>query len=242
MILSRVYPGDSLDIDLDTPDARAQLAERYRPPSPEWLRLNLIASVSGSAVGSDGTSETLTNPADRKLLGVIRSLADVVLVGAASVRAEGYFVPKRAALAVVTTSGDLSGHRITSTGDRGALLVLCPAGSVATARSTIGDAAATIIPVADTDGILSATEIVAALRTAGYASIVSEGGPTLASHLLAGDVVDELCLSTSPTINGGAVPVFGTEAFTGHPLELSQLMVDDRGGTYARWLVSATAG
>lgn len=241
MILSRVFPGDALSIDLDSPDARERLADLYRPPRRDWLRLNLIASVSGSATGSDGTSETLTNPADRKLLGVIRSLADVVLVGAASVRAEGYFVPRRAALAVVTSSGDLSGHRITATGERGPLVILCPATSVDTVRSTVGSPDARIIAVADTQGILAATDIVAALRSEGFASIVSEGGPALAAHLLHGDVVDELCLSTSPTLNGAHIPVFGSAEFADRPLRLEQLMVDDASGVYARWLVATAA-
>ncbi|WP_181134458.1 dihydrofolate reductase family protein, partial [Rathayibacter sp. AY1D5] len=71
----------------------------------------MIASVTGSSTGSDGTSETLTNRVDRTILGVVREQADVVLVGAASVRAEGYRVPRRVPLAVVSASGDLAGHR-----------------------------------------------------------------------------------------------------------------------------------
>jgi riboflavin biosynthesis pyrimidine reductase len=239
VILSRVFPGSAVSIDLESADARDQLADLYRPPREDWLRLNLIASVSGGATGSDGTSETLTNAADRKLLGVIRSLADVVLVGAASVRAEGYFVPRRAALAVVTSSGDLSGHRITSSGERGPLIVLCPAGSVGRVRSTVGSAAVRVIPVDDVHGILAATDIVAALRAEGFASIVSEGGPALAAHLLHGGVVDELCLSTSPTLNGANIPVFGAAETDDLPLRLDQLMVDDASGVYARWLVGA---
>jgi riboflavin biosynthesis pyrimidine reductase len=246
VILSRVFPGDAVRVDLDAADSRELLSGLYRPPRADWLRLNLIASVSGSATGSDGTSETLTNAADRKLLGVIRSLADVVLVGAASVRAEGYFVPRRAALAVVTSSGDLSGHRITSTGERGPLLVLCPATSVDKVRSTVRSADARILAVPDTDGFLAATDIVSALRSAGFSSIVSEGGPVLAAHLLHGGVVDELCLSTSPTLNGASIPVFGSAEFANRALRLDQLMVDDASGVYARWLIEpesvATAG
>ena len=241
MILSRVFPGKVVSLDLESSDARDRLADLYRPPHHEWLRLNLIASVSGGATGSDGTSETLTNPADRKLLGVIRSLADVVLVGAASVRAEGYFVPRHAALAVVTSSGDLSGHRITATGERGPLLVLCPAKSVKKAQSTVGSATVRIIAVDDAEGILSAPDIVGALRAEGFASIVSEGGPALAAHLLHGGVVNELCLSTSPTLNGARIPAFGSAETADRPLKLHQLMVDDASGVYARWLVAGAS-
>ncbi|MDQ1529297.1 MAG: hypothetical protein QOH77_1087, partial [Actinomycetota bacterium] len=224
---------------LDGADARDRLTELYRPPAEDWLRLNLVGSVSGSATGSDGTSETLTNPADRLLLGVIRMLADVVLVGAQSVRAEGYFVPRRAALAIVTSSGDLTGHRITSTGQRGPLLVLCPASAEKRARETIGDENAKVIVVADEAGSLAAADIVAALRDAGLRSIVSEGGPHLAARLLHGGVVDELCLSTSPVLNGANIPLFGSSEFAGRALSLRSLMVDSASGVYARWAIEA---
>jgi riboflavin biosynthesis pyrimidine reductase len=234
-----VFPEAQTAIALDGADARDRLTELYRPPAEDWLRLNLVGSVSGSATGSDGTSETLTNPADRLLLGVIRMLADVVLVGAQSVRAEGYFVPRRAALAIVTSSGDLTGHRITSTGQRGPLLVLCPASAEKRARETIGDENAKVIVVADEAGSLAAADIVAALRDAGLRSIVSEGGPHLAARLLHGGVVDELCLSTSPVLNGANIPLFGSSEFAGRALSLRSLMVDSASGVYARWAIEA---
>jgi riboflavin biosynthesis pyrimidine reductase len=235
VILTRVYPTTDAPIDLDDADARDRLADLYRPPREDWLRLNLIGSVSGSATGSDGTSETLTNAADRALLGVIRTLSQVVLIGAASVRAEGYFVPRRAALAVVTRTGDLTGHRITSTGQRGPLIVLCPVKSVSTAKATVEDPNARVIAVPDSDGTLAASDIVGALRSAGYRSIVAEGGPNLASQLLAGEVVDEVCLTTSPVLNGASIPLFGSTEFAARPLELTQLLVDNASGIYARW-------
>jgi riboflavin biosynthesis pyrimidine reductase len=239
VIITPVYPESAGAIDLEDTDARDRLAGLYRPPREDWLRLNLVGSVSGGATGSDGPSETLTNAADRLLLGVIRMLADVVLVGAASVRAEGYFVPRKAALAVVTSSGDLTGHRITSTGQRGPLIILCPAMAAARARDTIGDANARVVVVPDVDGVLAPVDIVESLRSAGYRSIVSEGGPRLAAQLLAGGVVDELSLSTSPVLNGTSIPLFGTNEFDGHAVTLASLMVDSASGVYARWLLAA---
>jgi riboflavin biosynthesis pyrimidine reductase len=240
VILTRVFPpvpgapaGDPIDLEVD--GARDLLADLYRPPRENWLRLNLIGSVSGGATGTDGTSETLTNPADRVLLNVIRALSDVVLVGAASVRAEGYFVPRRAALAVVTGTGNLAAHRITTTGQRGPLLVLCPASAAEQARESLGEVAATIIVVADTGGRLAGADIVSALREAGYHSIVCEGGPSFAAQLLREGLVDEVCLSTSPKLNGAGVPLFGDAEFATLPLTLTQLMTDDASGIYARW-------
>jgi riboflavin biosynthesis pyrimidine reductase len=235
VILTPAFPHAGLPIDLDAADARERITELYRPPSEDWLRLNLIGSVSGSATGSDGTSETLTNPVDRVLLGIIRSLSDVVVVGAASVRAEGYFVPRNGALAVVSRSGNFTGHHIRDTGRHGTVLILCPAAAADTARATVGLSGVTVVPVPDVGGSLSAAAIVTALREAGYRSIVAEGGPALATQLVLGGVVDELCLTTSPVLNGGKLPLFGREEFDDHPLTLSQLLIDGGGATYARW-------
>jgi riboflavin biosynthesis pyrimidine reductase len=241
VILTPVFPIAANPIDLESADAKQRITELYGPPRKDWVRLNLIASVSGSATGPDGTSETLTNSADRLILGVIRALSDVVVVGAASVRAEGYFVPRSGALAVVSRTGDFGGHQIRGTGNSGTLLILCPASVADTARSTIGLPDVTVLAVPDVDGSLSATAIVTALRGQGFRSIVAEGGPGLATQLVLGGVVDELCLTTSPVLNGGKLPIFGADEFDGRALELSQLLIDADGFSYARWALRQPA-
>ena len=237
MILSRVHPAAEV-VDLDSLASRDRLLELYRPPATTWLRLNLITSVSGSAGGSDGTSETLTNPADRRLLGVIRELSDVVLIGAESLRREGYLLPSRSRLAVVTGSGDLSGHRLSPEIETGRMLVVCPASAVGAVRASLGERAVEIVVVADVAGRLRITDIVDALHQRGHVAIVCEGGPRLAAQLVAEDLVDEVCLSTSPTIGGTSLPLLvGTDSQT-RSLDLSQLLVDDSSGLYARWTVT----
>jgi riboflavin biosynthesis pyrimidine reductase len=237
VILARVVPRFDDPIDLDAPDAREQLAELYRPVSAEWVRLNLIGSVSGSATGPDGTSDTLTNPVDRIILKLIRRSADVVVVGAASIRAEGYFIPRSGTLAVVSRTGNFAGHQLKGTTADGNLVILCPEAAVETARTTIGMPDVTVLAVPDTGGSLSAPDVVTALRGAGFRSIVVEGGPQLATLFVVDNAVDELCLTTSPVLNGGRMPLFGAREFAEHPLILSQLLVDGSGATYARWLV-----
>jgi riboflavin biosynthesis pyrimidine reductase len=223
----RLLAGDAVEhIDLDD---RARLLELYAPPRPDWLRLNLVASISGSATGSDGTSETLTSRADRRILGVIRELADAVLVGANSVRAEGYQLPKRAPLAIVTRSGELDGHRLG--GSARQAVVFGPESARTTAAASID---ARFVAVAD-DSIAT---LLAALRGEGYASIVCEGGPNLAAQLIAAGAVDELCLTTSPRLNGNALPLFGSGAAEEVPVELDQLLVDEDGTLFARWRLS----
>ncbi|MBA2471912.1 MAG: dihydrofolate reductase family protein, partial [Pseudonocardiales bacterium] len=52
------------------------------------VRLNMIASLDGAAT-VDGLSGGLGGPADHRVFAALRELADVVLVAAGTVRAEG---------------------------------------------------------------------------------------------------------------------------------------------------------
>jgi riboflavin biosynthesis pyrimidine reductase len=235
VILTRVHPAPAESLQLDAAGSRDRLLQLYRPPRAEWLRLNLVMSVSGSAAGADGTSESLTSTADRRILGVIRELSDVVLVGAASVRVEGYQLPRRSRLAVLTSSGDLSGHRLGD--DAGRLIVVCPESAVESARASVGDAEFLI--VAETDGRASMPDVVGALRGAGLASIVCEGGPHLATQLVAAGLADELCLTTSPRLTPVSLAVLGQRRFAESALTLSQLIVDESSALFARWAIAA---
>lgn len=222
MILRPLVPTGP-EVDLDD---RAALLELYRLPRADWLRLNFVTTVDGSAAGSDGTSESLTSRSDRRILGVIRELADVVLVGAGSVRAEGYQVPRRAPLAIATRSGDLGGHRVTDV-DR--VVVLGPETARDRVAETLG---AEFIAVGG-----SVRDIVDALRSRGWTAIVCEGGPTLAAELLDARLADELCLTTSPVLGGRALPVLHG-AVERHRLQLAGLLSDEADMLFARWLIA----
>ena len=235
MIVTRVFPGSPLTVDLEETGARAQIVELYRPPREPFVRINLISSVSGSAGGTDGTSETLSNPVDRTILGVIREHGDVVVIGAQSLRAEGYLLPRRVPLAVVTSSGNLAGHGTGPTGATGNVIVVCPPSAVDRVHETSGDMSIEILTVDAPDGRLAIADIIEALAARGLTSIVCEGGPGLAAQFLEAGVVDEVCLSTSPVINGSALPVFGTDDTDQTALRIDQLMVDEASGIYARW-------
>ena len=47
-------------------------------------------SLDGATVGPDGKSGSLSGPADRRALAQTRRLADAILVGASTIRAERY--------------------------------------------------------------------------------------------------------------------------------------------------------
>lgn len=230
MIVRRVHP-DPDSLDIGSASARDVLAQWYSLPGDRWVRLNLVTSVTGSAAGADGTSDSLTNTTDRRILGVIRATSDVVLVGAASVRAEGYQVPRSARLAIVTRTGDLRGHRV-EMGLQDRVTVLCPESAVERVRIELP--ACEVIAIGGS-GEVPPTSIIDALADAGYRRIVCEGGPVLASALLGAGVIDEVCLTTSPVIGDVRLPAFASHDVPDHRVRLVQLCVDDDSYVFTRW-------
>ena len=75
-------------------------------PRTPWLRLNFVSTVDGAAQGSDGKSGGINNAADKAVFDTLRGLADAVVVGAGTARAEGYR-PAAVPIVVVTRSGDV---------------------------------------------------------------------------------------------------------------------------------------
>ncbi len=186
------------------------------------VRANMITSLDGGAT-LNGRSGGLGNAADEHLFAVLRDLADVILVGAGTVRAEGYggirFPPDRAArrlrwgfgaepppIAVVTGRGlDPRSPLFADT--------LTPPIVITTEHGarTVPDGVRVI--VAGTDRIELAVAI-DALAASGLRRIHCEGGPALLAALAAGGLLDEYCLTIAPLMLGsGAAPVL--------PMELS---------------------
>jgi riboflavin biosynthesis pyrimidine reductase len=179
---------------------------------PAGVRANMITTLDGGAA-FNGRTKAVTDPADQVLLAHLRSYADVVLVGSATVAAEGYgpvklseeLQAKRVAaghsalprLAVVTARGALSpGLRIFS-GDARPLIVTTEQTSDAQpALSELGDV------IAAGDDTIDPTRAVAGLRAAGLERILCEGGPFLLSTLVDADLVDDMCLTVAPYLTG----------------------------------------
>src|SRR3954454_22167056 len=68
----------------------AGLAAAYAAPRHRWVRCNMISSLDGAATGPDGRSGSINNEADHVVFEVLRALSDVCVVGAGTIRAEGY--------------------------------------------------------------------------------------------------------------------------------------------------------
>ncbi|MDT3331341.1 dihydrofolate reductase family protein [Microbacterium sp. KSW-18] len=230
MWVTEVLPSSGERVDAASADGRRWIADRYAPAQENWVRLNMITSLTGSAVGPDGTSDTLTNRADRAILGVIRASADAIIVGAETVRAEGYLLPRRSRLAVITGSGDLAGHRLDPDpdGPDDQVLLVMPEG----AEPPPAAHGVTVVPVAASEGRMSATGILSSLIDRGLRHIVCEGGPTLAAQFAADDLIDEYCVTAAPHL----VPTAGPFLPLRRPIDTwpAGVLVDDDGFSYLR--------
>lgn len=198
------------------------LAEAYAYPPREagpYLRANMVGSLDGAA-HADGKSAPLSSPADMRVFGTLRALADVILVGAETVREEGYrpakarkdFAEQRAAdgqsaapaIAVVSRRLDLDFDAPLFRAAAIPTLVLtgttAPESGLAAAR-----AAGARVIVAGGNGVDPA-RAVAELAALGHTRLLHEGGPRLLAQFAAAGVLDELCLTVAPLVVGGDAP------------------------------------
>lgn len=193
--------------------------ERPPPAGRPWVLANMVAGLDGSAA-IDGRVRGLSGAVDRALFVHLRSLADVVLVGAATVRAEGYGPvklpaarrtarvrtgkPETPPLAVVTRSLalDWDGPAFADAGPRP--LVVTAASAPREARAE-AERRADVLVAGDTSVDLGAA--LAALGDAGAEVVLTEGGPTLLGELVVHGLLDELCLTLAPVLGGDALPI-----------------------------------
>jgi len=197
----------------------AALGEIYAYPEGRWVRANMIASVDG-AIMVDGKSGGLSGPADRLVFRVLRSLSDVIVVGAGTARAERYRQaqpgelwqqlrtgrPPTPPIVVLTRHLDLD-LDLTSRlfGDVGlAQTILITTEQAPQERLQAAAQVADVVVAGAAE--VSAAAAINVLEQRGYQRILVEGGPTLLGHFTAADLLDELCLTISPVLEGGHSP------------------------------------
>lgn len=208
----------------DPGDLRRTYDQRGMP----WVRLNFVSSLDGAAT-VEGRSGALNDPWDLQVFETLRALADVVVVGAGTVRDEGYdavFLPEEHVrwrrengmsdhprLAIVTRSADLDpgSPPFDVAGRKERPLVFTGETAEAARIDALRDAAEVVqVPG---DGVDPA-RMLAELYARGFEQVLSEGGPSLFGAMLEAGVVDELCLTLSPFIvggNGSRIAVSATE-------------------------------
>lgn len=208
MNLYRVFPEPRLMLPLEEEASHEQLREWYTPEGEYSCRLTLISSSSGRLTGSDGTSYSLSNPADRAILKAQRHSSDAIISGASTIRQEAVPIPAHAPLVVVTRSGNLEGHQVSEHSFR-------PGGVIVLSRGDAKHNGSTFFPegVASTltvpgSGDLTADEIISSLRALGHRHLLVEGGQTLATVFAAGNALDEVCLAlTGPPLSENHPPM-----------------------------------
>lgn len=197
--------GAPVRVTIDELCALAAADERHPPPERPWVLLNMIASLDG-AIETDGTSGGLGGPADRALFTTLRGLADSILVGAGTVRAEGYRSPRRGTraraprLIIVSARCDLDPDATPFTDAAVSHVVL-------TTRSAPEDRRRALAQVCDVriagDETIDIATALGQLRKEGDEIVLCEGGPSLNHQLAADGLLDELCLTISPRLVGG---------------------------------------
>ncbi|MGO4384534.1 pyrimidine reductase family protein [Specibacter sp. RAF43] len=180
-----------------------------------WVSFNFVASVDGAATVA-GRSGSLGNAVDQHVFQLLRRHADVILVGAQTIRAEGYGgellgpearqwrrdrgLAAHPPLAIVSGSLNLDpGHEVFTRAPVRPLIITTAA-APADRRAALSGVAEVID--AGTDA-LDVTVLIDELARRGLTRIHSEGGPTLLGTFQAADRVDELCLTVSPLLAGG---------------------------------------
>jgi riboflavin biosynthesis pyrimidine reductase len=188
------------------------------------VRLNMIASIDG-ATAVAGVSGGLGGRADHALFAVLRSLADIVLVAAGTVRAERYG-PSSTPIAVVSRSLrlDWDAPFFTAQIARPTVVTVAQAPAEQLARAA---AAADVVVAGDRDVDLATA--LAALADRGCRAVLAEGGPTLNGQLARAGLLDELCLTLSPRLAGGDAKriLNGPPLHTGAGLRLRSVCEQD---------------
>ncbi|MCT7356988.1 pyrimidine reductase family protein, partial [Streptomyces sp. 15-116A] len=200
-----------------------ELAAAYAYPGPAcegrepWLRGNMVSTLDGAAQ-HDGRSQPISCAADMRIFGTLRALADVVVVGAQTVRQEGYR-PARAraefaaareaagqgpapAIAVVSASLDLDFSLPLFTAPLVPTLVLTGADAPRDRVAAAEKAGARVVVAGEGSGVDPA-RAVRELADLGHTRLLTEGGPRLLGQFVAAGALDELCLTVSPMLTAG---------------------------------------
>lgn len=228
--MRRIHPSEAGDVDL---------AEAYAYPRDQWLRLNMVSGADGGA-WLKGLSEGLSGKGDRRLFGVLRGLADVVVAGAATVRTEGYGPARPRAswrdlregrplvppIAVITRrlDLDLASPLFTEADPQARTIVITTERAPKDRRD---EAARYADVVVAGDERVDLPVAVDALRERGLGRILCEGGPRINAQMAAAGLVDELCLTISPLLAGGDAARILNGPAAGIRLRLSHVLEEE---------------
>ena len=228
------------------------LGQAYAFPRDRWLRCNMVMSADGAGA-LDGLSGGLSAAGDKRIFGLLRVLADVVLVGSGTAEAESYKParapkpalaplrdgrPPTATIAVISGSLDLdlTSPLYTDAPPDARTIVITREKASSEVRAATAKVADVIVAGADKVDLAVARD---ALAERGLTRVNCEGGPHLLTQVAAAGLLDELTLTVSPTLAGpGSGRIVAGAAFeAGRPLGLSQVLTED-GFLFCRYLTA----
>lgn len=234
--MRRLHPVVDTDVDVEHSYDDVRRTREDRP----YLLVNMVSSVDG-AIAVAGRTKGLSSPADRLVFHLLRSIPDVILVGAQTVRAEGYGPPRvsdtrqarrrargqppQPTIAVVTRSLRLDLGSPLFTESRP--VVICPTGADAALVAEVAEVADVLQAG---DGDVDLTDALRQLAGRGVEVVLCEGGPTLNGDLARGGLIDELCLTVAPVLVGGGLGagILGPSPLPAvRSLELTQVLEED---------------
>lgn len=216
--------------------------DRSRPAYECWVTGHMVGGLDGTAA-IDGRVGVLSAPPDKSLFRRMRQIADVVLVGAETVRREGYRPlqlspeaqaqrqqlgqPPTPPLAVVSRSleFDWDAPVFTAAPEHAPTHVVTCAAADPERLAAARRVAEVVVAGEETVDPVAA---LAALAERGHGVVLCEGGPTWLGELVAADRLDELLLTISPLMGGDPLPVSVTPPGSGIVrFDLKHTLIED---------------
>lgn len=239
-------------------EEKIDLATAYAYPTraPRWVRACMIGTVDGAS-HAGGVSRPISSDLDREVFATLRGLADLILVGAGTVKAEGYgpavLRPEIAAARERAGRGEAPVMAVVSRrldfdldtplfAERPSRTIIVTGPDAPADRLAAARASNEVIVTKASDAATGGVDLAAAvdeLAGRGYRRVLCEGGPRLLARVAAAGRLDELCLTISPQLRAGdaARMLDGPELPRPVRLLLHQLLVDDE-YLFARYLVT----
>jgi len=223
----RVLTGAEPNENISDEDLAALYAVAAGQP---FLRVNMVSTVDGSSTGDDARTGSMNNAADQRVFAMLRTLADVVIVGAGTAKAEHYSPIEGTPIVLVSRKAQVPES-----------LQGAPAGSVYLATCSKSDGLDSARDILGSDHILELGShrvdlplLKQTLAERGWTSQLCEGGPHLLRDLVFQGCVDELTETTVPRLVAGAYPRITEGAPIDVPLRLTMLL-EDEGTLFGRW-------
>ena len=208
------------------------------------VRTNMVSTLTGSAT-MNHVSEDMGNDTDRQLFAALRNWADVVLVGAQTVRAEDYsgVAPATdgshpAPIAVPSRSldFDITSDFFTDFTTPPILLVSHSSWDdqeLAQRIATIESAGAEVCDA----GEGTAQNYISVLKDRGFKRVLCEGGPGMIGQLVDIDAIDQMYLTLDPHLSTGVETPMAT--FKGEHshrrMQLENVAADQDGTVFLRY-------